>query len=161
MNRRSSNQFATRTAVRRFVYMLAVPLVSSLLVCQQAPGEDGRHCSNATLKGDYVSYIRGVRSLFGITENFVGISLRRYDGNGNFTEEWSSFHGDQTGTQGGTGSGTYTVDANCTGKSTLYSPAPIPDILSDFVIMNDAKEVREIVTSPSSNVVTADFKRVR
>jgi hypothetical protein len=35
----------------------------------------------------------------------------------------------------------------------------IPDIVSDLVIMDDAKEVREVVTSPLTNVVSAVFKR--
>jgi hypothetical protein len=38
-------------------------------------------------------------------------------------------------------------------------PGVIPDIVSDLVIMDDAKEVREVVTSPLTNVVSAVFKR--
>jgi hypothetical protein len=37
-------------------------------------------------------------------------------------------------------------------------PGVIPDIVSDLVIMDDAKEVREVVTSPLTNV-SAVFKR--
>jgi len=81
------------------------------------------------LKGEYAAYISGVCSFGGITENFVGISLRKYDGNGNFTEEFASFHGAITGNQTATAapdatSGTYQVNANCTGSSTLNSPIP-------------------------------------
>ena len=81
------------------------------------------------MKGEYAAYISGVRSFGGITENFVGISLRKYDGNGNFTEEFASFHGAITGNQTATAapdatSGTYQVNANCTGSSTLNSPIP-------------------------------------
>jgi hypothetical protein len=158
----------------RLIYVVAVWAFVALLVCSQTRAQDGGPCSNTTLKGEYASYISGVRSVFDfatnslVSESFVGISLRRYDGHGNFSEEWASFHGAQTGTQGGTaqplppGSGTYTVDSNCTGTSTLNPPvAGVPPIVSDFVIMDNAKEVHEIVTAPSTNVVNAVFKRVR
>jgi hypothetical protein len=158
--------------MRRFLYLFTSLALALLLVPLHAPAQDDDTCSNATLKGEYASYISGVRSLFGVTENFVGISLRNYDGKGNFTEEWASFHGALTGVQGGTAhpgsplSGTYTVNPDCSGSSTLNPPVipdapPIPPILSDFVIMDHAREVREIVTSPLTNVVSADFKRVR
>ena len=167
-----TNPSPTTTRMRRLLYLLAAPAFALLLIPQHALAQDDDHCSNATLKGEYASYISGVRSLFGVTENFVGISIRDYDGNGNFTEEWASFHGATTGVQGGTAqpgsplSGTYTVNPDCSGSSTLNPPVipgapPIPPILSDFVIMDRAKEVREIVTSPLSNIVSADFKRVR
>jgi len=118
------------------------------------------------LKGEYAAYISGVRSFGGITENFVGISLRKYDGNGNFTEEFASFHGAITGNQ------TRHSSARChlrhlSGECQLHrqldpklsDPWWVQDIVSDFVIMEDAKEVREIVTSPSTNIVSAVFKR--
>jgi len=158
--------------MRRLFCLFTVPALALALVPQRAPAEADHACSNATLKGEYASYISGVRSLFGLTENFVGISIRDYDGKGNFTEEWASFHGALSGLQGGTAqprsplSGTYIVNSDCTGSSTLNAPdipnaPPIPPILSDFVIMDHAREVREIVTSPLTNVVSADFKRVR
>jgi hypothetical protein len=167
-----TNPSPTIARMRRFLCLCTAPALALLLIPQHAPAEDDDHCSNATLKGEYASYISGVRTLFGLTENFVGISLRNYDGKGNLTEEWASFHGALSGVQGGTAqpgsplSGTYTVNPDCTGSSTLTSPdipnaPPIPPILSDFVIMDHAREVREIVTSPLTNVVSADFKRVR
>jgi hypothetical protein len=69
-----------------------VLLVFASLLPVHASAQDKGPCSKATLKGEYAAYISGVRSFGGITENFVGISLRKYDGNGNFTEEFASFH---------------------------------------------------------------------
>jgi hypothetical protein len=174
MNERSLKFCSTRTRMHGFAFFIAVSALAALLVSPRAEAQDGAQCSNATLKGEYASYISGVRTVLDfatnslVRESFVGISIRRYDGNGNFTEEWASFHGAQTGTQGGTaqplppGSGNYTVNSNCTGTSTLNPPiAGVPPIVSDFVIMDNAKEVREIVTAPSTNVVNAVFKRVR
>ena len=141
-------------------------IVGAILCATRGTAQDKGPCGNHTLHGEYAAYISGTRTIGTVTENFVGISLRRYDGNGTFTEVFASFHGaitgDQTATAApGTTSGTYQVNDNCTGTSTLNSPVPgvIPDIVSDFVIMEEAKEIREIVTSPATNVVTAVFKR--
>ena len=134
---------------------------ASLLLAVPASAQGTGPCSNATLKGEYASFISGEGFLFGVYQKFVGISLRSYDGNGNFTEEWASFDGSVLGVVGPFLStpGTYTVNANCTGTSSLNPPGP-PPIVSDFVIMEQAKEVREIVTSPAMNVVSAVFKRL-
>jgi hypothetical protein len=101
-----------------------------------------------------------------VTEMFVGIALRKFDGNGGFVEEAASQHGATTGLQGGDGtkatggiSGTYQVNPDCTGTSTLVLPAPFPTIVSDFVIVNNGKSIKEIVTSPSANIVTAVYTR--
>ena len=173
MNHRLQTHQPTFTRVRRILYLACLaagPGLAALSASPQARAQEGGQCSNATLKGEYASYISGTGLLAGQFQTaFVGISLRKFDGNGNFTEEWASFHGTTGLELGGTAAppapplmGTYTVNPNCTGTSTLYPP-PFPgasSIVSDFVIMDNAKEVREIVTSPTENVVSADFKRV-
>ena len=139
----------------------ALMALASLLLAVPASAQGAGPCSNSTLKGEYASFISGEGLLFGVYQKFVGISLRSYDGNGNFTEEWASFDGSVLGVVGPLLStpGTYTVNANCTGTSSLNPPGP-PPIISDFVIMDEAKEVREIVTSPAKNAVSAIFKRL-
>jgi hypothetical protein len=147
--------------------------LAALLLPAGALGQDQGQCSNATLKGRYATIISGVRSFGGVTENFVGISLRNFDGNGNFIEEFASFHGAITGVQTGTApqppgtpSGTYHVNQDCTGTSSLFPPqnlppgVEIPSIVSSFVIVDNGKEIREIVMSPTSNIVIANYRRV-
>jgi hypothetical protein len=153
--------------------------LAALLLPLGALAQDQRQCSNATLKGRYGTIISGVRSFGGVTENFVGISLRNFDGNGNFIEESVSFHGAITGVQTGTvpqppgtffsipiPSGTYHVNPDCTGTSTLFPPqnlppgVEIPNIVSNFVIVDNGKEIREIVISPAPNIVIANYKRL-
>ena len=125
-------------------------------------------CSNATLKGAYGAIISGVRSIGGVRENFVAVARRSFDGNGNFVTDSSSAHGVSSGTQTSTApppgkySGTYQVNADCTGTAVLFSPVPdkMPNIKSNFVIVDNGKELREIVMSPSDGVVTADFRHL-
>jgi hypothetical protein len=147
--------------LRTAIQSVALLSFAALLLAVPASAQDKGPCSNATLKGEYASFISGEGLLFGVYQKFVGISLRNYDGSGNFTEELASFHGSIVGAVGPLLStpGTYTVNANCTGTSSLNPPG-LPPIVSDFVLMNEAKEVREIVTSPAQNVVSAVFKRL-
>jgi hypothetical protein len=118
--------------------------------------ERGRACSNATLRGDYGFLVGGIRGAGpGLTESFVGTGLRTYDGHGNFTHVDSS-HGQLTGAaRDREASGTYEVNANCTGKATMIVPGvPFP-IETSFVIVDRGRQVNEAVMSPQSNLATA------
>jgi hypothetical protein len=130
-------------------------------------------CSNSTLKGQYGALVQGIRPALvpppQPMESFVAIALRNFDGKGGFVEEAASQHGVVSGpfptlaTPAGTATGTYQVNADCTGTSTLTivlpSPAPPLVIVSDFVITDNGKGINEIVTLPKTNVVTAVYTR--
>jgi hypothetical protein len=139
----------------------------SLLLPAGAAANEGVCSSNATLKGEYGALVQGIRGIGpGLTEMFVGIALRKFDGNGGFIEEAGSQHGAITGLQGGVGAnspgtlaGTYHVNPDCTGTSTLILPAPFPSVVSDFVIVNNGQGITEIVRSPAANIVSAVFTR--
>jgi len=132
---------------------------------QDATPQDNRHarrCSNATLRGDYGILVSGIRGAGpGATEMFVGIALHTYDGDGSFTGINSS-HGQLTGAvRDRPVTGTYEVNADCTGTATLFIPGvPFP-IETTFVIVDNGKEVKEAVMSPQPNLVTAVQRRIR
>jgi len=117
-------------------------------------------CSNWTLRGDYGILVSGVRALGPtVTETFIGTAIRTYDGRGNF-EQIDNSHGTVTGAVTNTsGFGTYTVNANCSGTSTLLLPGA-PPIETSFVIVDHGDEVKDIVMSPLPNLVTAVLTRV-
>jgi hypothetical protein len=121
--------------------------------------DPGSACSNRTLRGDYGYLVSGVRGLDPITtESFVGVGVRTFDGQGGFTDV-ATFHGQLTGVQEGEATGTYSVNANCSGTSTLFIPnLPFP-IVSSFVIVGHGRELKEAVTSPQPNIVTAEYVR--
>jgi len=155
-----SHRRATGVATALALICLTLPL--------SAVAEDGagRMCSNATLQGEYGALVQGIRGISPVeTEMFVGIALRKFDGKGGFIEEAASQHGAKTGLQGGVGAdafvvvGTYQVNADCTGTSTLTLPPPFPTIVSNFVITDSGKGINEIVTSPAANIVTAVFRK--
>jgi len=119
-----------------------------------------RGCSNRTLRGDYGILVSGVRALGPtVTETFIGTAIRTYDGRGNF-EQIDNSHGTVTGAvTNSPGVGTYTVNANCSGTSTLFLPGA-PPIETSFVIVDHGDEVKDIVMSPAPNLVTAVLTRV-
>lgn len=124
---------------------------------------DGRRdCSNRTLRGDYGLLVSGIRGVGpGITESFVGTALRTYDGHGGFTQI-DNTHGQVTGaTRNQPATGTYDVNADCSGTSMIFFPgAPFP-VETAFVIVGAGEEVKDAVMAPQPNLVTAVLRRVR
>jgi hypothetical protein len=126
----------------------------------------GKACSETTLRGDYGGLASGVRLVpfgpnAGKTETIVSTSLRTYDGAGNFTERGADLHGQLSGVTVDPGGifGTYEVNADCTGKSTRFVPGvPFP-IVSNFVLVDGGRAVKEAVMEPTPSVITASWDR--
>ena len=71
----------------------------------------------------------------GALEQFVGVSLQTYDGEGNFTQT-DNTHGPSAAVTDQPGWGTYTVNSDCTGTKTLWLqglPFPIENRSSTTV----------------------------
>jgi hypothetical protein len=116
----------------------------------------GFHCSNRTLFGNYGFTIEGTI----LAPNFQirGLALQHYDGRGNIkqvdhivtegmppAEEWTP------------GTGTYTVNPDCTGSAVINSPSNPAPIALHFVIVNNGNEIRQVV---DANAVVAVGKKV-
>lgn len=161
-----NNLQSSQSATRFFLHIVRAAAgltLAAVLLPAIAIAEEQGSCSDATLRGRYGNIISGTRlSPTGSgVENFVGISLRNFDGDGGFVEEAATFTGASSGSFTvpiPTTGGTYHVNADCTGTSTL--PVPGGEIDSVFVIVDNGKEVREIVVSPAPNVVIANYKRL-
>jgi hypothetical protein len=122
--------------------------------------EGGRKCSNATLKGDYGLLASGIRGVGpGVTEMFVLTGLRTYDGNGGFTTI-SNAHGLTSGVSRDVkATGTYQVNADCTGTATIVITGVPEPLVSSFVIVDRAREVKEVTLTPASSIGTAILRR--
>ena len=143
---------------------LVVGLAAAAALTIQSPAaanDDGRMvCSNRTLRGDYGILVSGVRALGpSVTESFIGTAIRTYDGRGHF-EQVDNSHGTVSGAVTNTSStGTYIVNADCSGTSTLFIPGA-PPIETAFVIVDRGNEVKDIVLTPQPNLVIAVLRRV-
>jgi hypothetical protein len=122
-----------------------------------------RTCSARTLRGDYGILISGIapEGPSGTLEMTVGTALRTYDGHGTFTQI-DNVHGQISGAvRDRAGSGTYQVNADCSGTAMLFlTGIPFP-IVASFVIVDGGDEVKEAVMSPPPAVVSGVQRRVR
>ena len=157
---------------RSFRHLLswrAIPLAAVVaLVAVLAPGlrteaaaqdrGDGPACSVRTLRGSYGLVGNGVRGLGpAASESFVTVSMVTYDGDGTFTADGVS-HGELTGVREGPVSGTYYVNPDCTGGETTFIPG-VPPLEDRFVIVDNGREVRTVVVSPTTTIGTANLRK--
>ena len=130
-----------------------------------ADGQDNergrsKRCSEATVRGDYGIQIQGTRPApGGLTEGVIGIVMRTYDGEGNFSQV-SNLKGSITGPNPDSQSGgTYEVNADCTGT---IRAQPLPGVVIEerMVIVDNGREIRAAVMTPTPVVITSVHQRV-
>lgn len=138
--------------------LLAAALTVPWTVAAQDEGRK-RGCSERTLRGDYGLSGTGVRGLGpGTSEAFTTISLVTYDGEGGFSATGVS-HGQVTGVREGLPvTGTYYVNADCTGGQTTIIPG-VPPLEDRFVIVDNGREVRTVVVAPLTTTATANLRK--
>jgi hypothetical protein len=133
--------------------MVAIPImiVCGLLVAPSSMGptaradnEDTKVCTNRTLQGDYGFALEG--EILGPGLQFRGVVLQHYDGKGNFTQvDHIVFNGVPPAEEWTPGSGTYTVNPNCTGTAVANTPnSPVPLNLA-FVVVRQGKEIHMVL----------------
>jgi hypothetical protein len=126
-------------------------------------------CSNATLKGYYgvqitgtrpaPSILSGIQATPGTTEQVVGVVIQIFAGDGNFTQT-DNVKGSLSGiTPDRPGTGTYSVNPDCTGTFTVNNPGN-PPIVNRFVIVDNGQEFLSAVVSPQPVFVTATGRKM-
>ena len=122
--------------------------------------EYAARCNERTLEGKYGVSLSGLRpGAGGALEQFVGVSMQTYDGQGNFTQT-DNTHGPSGVMTDQPGWGTYTVNPDCSGTKTLWLQGlPFP-IENRFVIVDNGAEIRLAVVAPLPIIVTASGRKV-
>ena len=160
-----SNSTTTRSVFARLALILTVAAglaftggpISPVGVAAQVDGDVGP-CADHTLRGDYGLLASGILKLppfpGGPSEHFVATAMWTFNGDGTFTQHGpgAALHGEISGTAPDRDEvpGTYNVNANCTGTMALHIPElPFP-IQYAIVIVDNAREIKGIVTSPTS-----------
>jgi len=143
MNSKSFSENLAFTASKiliGFLLLAAVSVAPESAVAQLGP----RPCSNQTLIGDYGFTIDG--TIVGANILFRGLAMQHYDGNGKITQvDHIIFDGVPPSLDWTPGIGTYTVNPDCTGVAVIDSPSnPVP-IHLHFVVVNNGKEIRQVV----------------
>jgi hypothetical protein len=137
------------------VFGLLVP-VSSIGPTARADNEDTKACSNKTHHGDYGFALEG--EILGLGFQVRGVVMQHYEGEGSFTQvDHVVINGEPPAEEWRPGSGTYTVNPDCTGTATINIPGPEnPPILLNFVISHGT-EIHQVV---DGNAITAVGKKV-
>jgi hypothetical protein len=125
-----------------------------------------RRCSQKTLRGSYGIQIQGTRpapppALPGTIETVIGVIVRHYDGEGNFTQvnnEKGSVSGNAPVDR--EGAGTYQVNEDCTGSHQLRLAGSTITVSDRFVIVDRGREVRSFVVSPAPVMVNGVSRKI-
>ena len=134
----------------------AIAAIAALALGVVAPGANAadKGCSNLTLKGSFSDKDSGwiYTSPTAAPLAFAGVNVDTFDGNGNLTITGYSSVGGVGGP--GTVTGTYKVNADCTGTYSL----PGIDVHAFFVIDESGNELQIIITD-QSNVILCVARR--
>jgi hypothetical protein len=118
---------------------------------------DGNGCNDSMLKGSYAFTIAGTRPSGpppSPLEQFVGLAITEFDGHGGLTQPGGSSHGSITGDSAAdTGSGIYSISADCSGTMTLNLTGRTPAVSLKLwiVVVNRGKEINTVVMTPTPN----------
>ncbi len=141
--------------------MVAIPIMvvcggllvaaSSMGPTARADNEDKMVCTDKTIQGDYGAQIEG--TVLGPNLPFRGLARSHNDGEGNSTQvDHIVFNGIPPAVEWAPGTGTYTVNPDCTGSGVINSSSnPGPPITTHFIVVNHGKQTIGVV---DGNAVT-------
>ena len=140
---------------RNSPFLLTLALIVSSPLISHASA-----CSNSTIRGSYAFTIHGTIFLpNGSTLLIDGLAKQTFDGDGNFTQV------DAVATNGNLppgwrpGSGTYSVNPDCTGTQTIVIPGN-PDVHLQLIVAQSGNTIHQVVIDPGV-AATAEGERVR
>jgi hypothetical protein len=136
--------------MQQFVKKMALLIVIASAVAGVASAQsDSWACNNALIKGVYGFTIEGTKlGGNGPVGPQVGVAMTEFYGDGTLEQIDSvTIDGNHAAqlTEAPT-LGTYTVNPNCTGSFRLNFKDGRPTVLTDFVIVDDGKEIDTVVT---------------
>ena len=119
--------------------LLTFALAASSTLTAHASG-----CTNMTIKGAWVQSLQGLIFLpDGTRLVLTGVTKTTYDGLGNLTVLDASGVNGNVPTGWRTGSGSYTVNPDCTGTETISFPGE-PDIHAQFAVAQSGNKLHYV-----------------
>ena len=147
----------TISRVSRIAAPMMLVWVGMLINPSGGQADDGNGCSNATLRGDYGFTVTGTTPTGPPplpVEQFLGLALTHFDGAGGLTQPVGVSHGSISGdSENATGSGTYSLNADCSGTMTLNLTGKTPTVSIKLwiVVVNGGNEINTVVRTPMPN----------
>jgi len=139
---------------RNSPFLLALALIASSPLISHASA-----CSDSTIRGSYAFTIHGSIILpDGSTLLVDGLAKQTFDGNGNFTQVDAVAVGGNLPPGWRPGSGTYSVNRDCTGTQTIVIPGN-PDVHLQLIVAQSGNTIHQVVIDPGV-AATAEGERV-
>lgn len=121
-------------------------LLSGSLACAQSADKT---CSNRTLSGHYGFTIEGLASLGSQVGVLRGVAMTHFDGEGHLSQvDHVVVNGAPPPTEWNTGSGTYTINPDCTGTATINFPDGRSSVQLSLVVAREGREIHTVVNNP-------------
>jgi len=140
---------------RNSPFLLTLALIVSSPLMSHASA-----CSDSTIRGSYAFTIHGSIVLpDGSTLLVDGLAKQTFDGKGNFTQVDAVAVGGNLTPGWRPGSGTYSVNPDCTGTQTIVVPG-LPDLHLQFIVAQSGNTIHQIVIDPGF-ATTAEGERVQ
>jgi hypothetical protein len=140
---------------RNPLFLLALALIVSSPLISHASA-----CSDSTLRGSYAFTIHGSIILpDGSTLLVDGLAKQTFDGNGNFTQVDAVAVGGNLPPGWRPGSGTYSLNPDCTGSQTIVIPGN-SDVHLQLIVAQSGNTIHQVVIDPGV-AATAEGERVR
>lgn len=107
-------------------------------------------CSNNSLRGDYAFTIDGTIFAGPTPILLRGLAMATYDGDGRFTQvDYATFNGIPGWSDWRLSTGTYQVNADCTGSAEIVPPTG-PTLNLRLVVFDSGKQVAAVVAGNST-----------
>lgn len=135
-----------------FLTLAAYSQTSASAINAQSSGTSGRGCSNQTMKGTWGSIIEG--TIVGPNILFRGLALQYFDGRGHITQVDHVVTDGLPPTQDWTpGTGTYTVNPDCTGSAVINTGSVPNPVALHFILVDNANKWLQVVDANASTAV--------
>ena len=140
-----ANRAATFFVGTTLMALVAVVPARTAAAAAAADGS-GPECSAQTLRGDYAFEIDGAILAGPATILLRGLAMTRFDGEGGLTQvDTATFNGAPAWPGWRAATGTYEVNADCTGSAEIVPPAPAPSLRLRLVVFDGGRRVTTIV----------------
>jgi hypothetical protein len=163
MNRMVAGTLKEVSMQRKSISRIAIITARVVVVCgllfavSGARADDDDKCTDRTVRGDYGFAAEGV--LLGTPglpaqAQFRSLGVAHFNGRGGLTwVEHTVINGVPANTDFVLATGTYSVNANCTGTALVNTPnSPVPLRLS-LVIVKEGREIRTVLDASSVGAV--------
>lgn len=150
--------------VSTLIILALAPLISVSTVRaagnDAARPDDEQSCSNRTLRGDYAFHIEGAFVDAPAPLLLRGVAMTRFDGKGHLSQvDHVVFNGMVPPIDWTPASGTYRLNANCTGEAEIVIPgSPFSPVILRLVVGADGKRIETVVSKPGYVVTSSAVK---